>query len=84
MEEIVLEPDLSECIETKAKKEYDRILSRLLKGEEGMEEELEALRIFLSSADFPRLRAEYEKYLVEGKRVLFFIGRNGEYRMEVR
>jgi hypothetical protein len=42
--EIRLEPDLSHCIETVAKREYERVLSLLLKGcneDKPLEDELE-------------------------------------------
>ena len=74
--EIKLEPSLSSCIETVAKKEYKRVLSILLKGdqEEGqMEEKLELLKLFLESADFNHLRSLSEKFLLNGRRVEFMV-----------
>jgi len=73
---IELKPDLSCCIETPSKGEYERTLNLLLKegsvnGELG--ERLEVLRLFLESADFGHLRSEYEGYLAEGKKVTFLI-----------
>ena len=53
MMEIKLEPSLTHCIETTAKREYERVLGQLLKGKEEdsqLAEELELLRIFLESA----------------------------------
>ena len=72
---IELEPELDACVETKAKREYNQILSELLnKGEEEeLAEKLEALRLFLESADFSRLRSESEKYLLEGRTVKFIL-----------
>lgn len=70
--EIKLEPGLTHCIETMAKKEYERVLGQLLKGKEEdsqLAEELELLRIFLESADFGRLRGRCDDYLTAGKRV---------------
>ncbi len=70
--EIRLEPDLAHCIETVAKKQYERVLSALLKGHhEGrqLEEELELLRLFLESADFGSLRSRCEELLLQDKRV---------------
>ena len=62
-------------METKAKREYNQILSELLKqGEKGeLAEKLETLRLFLESADFNKLRSESEKHLLEGKRVKFIV-----------
>ncbi len=72
---IELEPELDACIETKAKREYNRTLSQLLKKGEQAElaEELDILRLFLESADFNKLRSESEKHLVEGKNVKFIL-----------
>ena len=72
--EIVLEPDLSHCIQTKARIEYDRVTRELLAAEETdplLSERVEILRSFLESTDFVKLRRQYEPYLVEGKRVRF-------------
>ena len=62
-------------METQAKRQYQQMLSELLKkGEEGeLAEKLEILRLFLESADFNRLRSESEKHLLEGKRVKFIL-----------
>jgi hypothetical protein len=73
---IELKPDLSSCIETLSKKEYERTLSLLLKEEHANEklgERLEVLRLFLESTDFGRLRSQYESYLTEGRKVTFLI-----------
>jgi hypothetical protein len=73
---IELKPDLSSCIETLSKKEYERTLNLLLKEksvDEGLGEKLELLRLFLESADFGHLRSQYEGYLTEGKEVTFLI-----------
>lgn len=72
----MLEPSLSTCIETTARREYERVLSRLLRGKEEdqqMGEELELLRVFLEAADFSRLRSLSESLLVAGKRVKFIL-----------
>jgi len=87
---IVLEPNLSNCIETLAKREYKKALSTILKA--GTEDEevsgrLEVLRLFLESTDFGALRSRYEKYLEEGKKVRFRIhSAKGEvhYKLTVR
>jgi hypothetical protein len=73
---IELKPDLSNCIETLSKKEYERTLNLLLRQksvDEKLGERLEVLRLFLESADFGHLRSQYEGYLTEGKKVTFLI-----------
>jgi hypothetical protein len=73
---IELEPTLSSCIETLAKREYEKVLGTLLRTgieDENLSEKLEVLRLFLESADFGDLRSQYEKYLEEGKKVRFRI-----------
>jgi len=73
---IVLEPNLSSCIETLAKREYEKALSTILKAgteDEELSERMEVLRLFLESTDFGALRSRYEKYLEEGKKVKFRI-----------
>jgi len=73
---IELKPDLSSCIETLSKKEYEQTLSLLLKEEhvnEELGEKLEVLRLFLESTDFGHLRGQYEGYLMEGRKVTFLI-----------
>ena len=72
---IEIEPELSVCIETKAKREYQKTLSELLnKGEEReLRERLETLRLFLEATDFRELRKEYERHLLEGRQVKFIL-----------
>jgi len=73
---IELKPNLSNCIETLSKKEYEQTLHLLLKEgrvDETLGEKLEVLRLFLESADFGHLRSQYEGYLTEGKEVTFLI-----------
>lgn len=73
---VELKPNLSHCIETLSKQEYDRTLSLILKEgavDEALVERLEVLRLFLESTDFGHLRSEYEGYLMEGKQVTFVI-----------
>ena len=90
MAEIELEPDLSSCVQTLAKREYHRLTRELLASDEEdaeLQERLETLRIFLESTDFRELRSRYEPYLVQGKRVFFTLQQaadKAEYRMEVR
>jgi len=73
---VELRPNLSNCIETLSKKEYEQTLNLLLKEgsvDEKLAERLEALRLFLESADFGHLRSQYEGYLTEGRQVTFLI-----------
>ncbi len=73
---IELKPNLSHCIETLSKQEYEKTLNLLLKKgvvDEELGERLEVLRLFLESTDFGRLRGQYEGYLTEGKEVTFLI-----------
>ncbi|NQT73689.1 MAG: hypothetical protein HQ553_13115 [Chloroflexi bacterium] len=87
--EIELEPDLSHCIQTLAKREYDQIMSHLLETNADnpeLGEILEILKLFLESTDFNKLRTEYEPYLVQGKKVTFTLctqADNTKYRMEI-
>lgn len=69
--EVKLEPSLSHCIETVAKRRYEKVLSLILGGkqEENLLEELELLRLFLESADLRQLRSRCEESLLAGKRI---------------
>ena len=86
---IELQPNPSNCIETLSKIEYERILNLLLKegcADEELGERLEVLRLFLESTDFGHLRSQYEGYLMEGKKVTFFIyleGGKARYKLVV-
>lgn len=75
MMEIKLKPSLSHCIETVAKREYERVLSLLLGGkqEDSLLDELELLRLFLESADFRQLRSRSEEALLAGRRIEFIL-----------
>jgi hypothetical protein len=78
---VELEPNLSDCIETLARRAYEQTLSRVLEGEregEDLSERLELLRLFLESTDFGDLRSRYERYLTDGKSVKFVIYPSGE------
>jgi hypothetical protein len=69
-------PNLAECIETLAKKEYKASLRGLLASTENsreLQEIVELLRAFLESADFSKLRTESEKWLYEGRKVKFIL-----------
>jgi hypothetical protein len=73
---VELKPNLSTCIETLSKREYEQTLHLILKKEsrdEKLGERLEGLRIFLESADFGQLRSQYEGYLAEGRMITFLI-----------
>ncbi len=69
--EVRLEPNLSHCIETVAKREYEKVLSLILGGkqEENLLDELELLRLFLESADFGQLRSRCDESLLAGNRI---------------
>jgi hypothetical protein len=76
MENITLVPDLSSCIETTARKAHRERLYLLLSGHqdnERLKTEVGIQEQFLETSDFPKLRAESEKHLVEGKTVEFII-----------
>ena len=72
---IELLPDLSHCIETVAKRECQKTVSRLLEGagSEELEQTAELLRMFLETMDFRKLRTESERHLTEGKEVKFVV-----------
>ena len=85
---IELIPDLSQCIEITAKKEYENTLRQILATEanEQLEEKTETLKLFLQTADFKKLRAESEQHLLTGKNVRFIIYLKGgalKYDMQV-
>ncbi len=90
MIEIRLEPSLADCIETIAKREYERVLGILLKEDREdrqLEEELELLRVFLESADFGQLRSLSEDLLLDGRRVEFIVRSTDKppgYEIEVK
>lgn len=84
---IQLQPDLSRCIETVARDEYERGLRSLLAGEgdEHLGERTELLRLFLETADFSGLRRQSERYLLEGKKVTFTVYKDeGVLRYELQ
>ena len=89
MSAIELEPSLTCCIETEAKRAYREALRKLLAAEGDypqLTERVELLRLFLESTDFRQLRTEYEKHLLAGKKVKVTICmERGEprYRAEV-
>jgi hypothetical protein len=73
--QIELLPDLSHCVETRAKHEYTATMSRILSGDQspGLEERLDLLKTFLETADFSRLRRESEEHMMQGQRVKFVV-----------
>ena len=76
MSSIELNPSLTSCIESEAKREYRETLRKLLAAEDETPElkaRFELLRAFLERADFGQLRADYEKRLLEGRKVKFTI-----------
>ncbi len=74
---IELLPDLSHCVETRAKQEYAATMSKILSGDQspGLEERLDLLKMFLETADFSRLRRESEEHMILGRKVKFVISR---------
>jgi translation initiation factor IF-3 len=85
---VELVPDLSQCIESVAKKEYWKAVGEYLSAEQEdkeLEEKIELLRMFLESMDFRELRRESERHLVEGKSVKFVIYLEGrELKCEMK
>ena len=76
MLKIELVPDLSHCIETVAKREFQDIVQRLLSTEEvsgKLKEKAEILRLFLRVTDFRKLRAQSETHLQRGERIRFIV-----------
>ena len=88
MVKIELVPDLSHCIYTVTKREYEDTLRRLLSSEDRNQKlgkKLELLTILLEKIDFKQLRHESEKYIVEGKKVKFvFYLKNNMPKYEMR
>lgn len=83
---IEFRPGLDECIETLAKREYEESLRACLASPENsdeLQEKIKLLRLFLESADFSQLRAEYERWLSEGKAIKVILSLVDE-RPEVR
>ena len=76
MMSIEFKPSLSECIETLAKREYRESLRSCLastKISKELQEKVELLRLFLESADFSKLRADCERWLLESRGVKFIL-----------
>jgi hypothetical protein len=87
MDQIELVSDLSHCIETVARKEYENLVRRYLqagKGDSELGEKIEVLRDFLESADFRKLRKQSEEYLLKGQKVKFILYRgHGEVKYKM-
>ncbi|UCH51880.1 MAG: hypothetical protein JSV54_03815 [Chloroflexota bacterium] len=78
MVQIELIPDLCHCIETVARKEYEKLARSYLqagKGDSDFEDKVELLRDFLESADFRKLRKQSEEYLLKGQNIKFILYR---------
>ncbi|MBN2186237.1 MAG: hypothetical protein JW732_02160 [Dehalococcoidia bacterium] len=76
MDCIELFPNLSHCIETKAREEFWNSVDEYMEGRQQnkeLEAKIELLKAFLESTDFAKLRSQSEKHLVEGKTVKFVI-----------
>ena len=86
---IRLEPHEGHCIETAARLRHRALVGILLEDPYApgkVSDEAELLREFLETADLPFLRAESERHLVEGRRVVFTVERLGgavTWRMDV-
>lgn len=81
MSTIELTPDLTSCIETVARREYNNATRTLLTAtfpDETIKEKAEILRLFLETADFKKLRAESEKHILNGKKVKFVVSLDDE------
>jgi hypothetical protein len=76
MVQMELVPDLSHCIETVARKEYENLVKGYLqagKGDSEFKEKIELLGTFLESADFRELRRQSEDYLLKGQKIKFIL-----------
>ena len=76
MYSIELIPDMNHCIETVTRNKYSELARELLTCGEACTErqdKLEMLRFFLDTADFRQLRADSEKHLLKGKKVIFTV-----------
>ena len=85
---IELTPTLDLCIEGTARQEYKKSADEhMQKGnkDKKLEDRIELLRMFLETMDFRKLRADSEKYLVEGKAVKFILtSANGKPKYEMK
>ena len=89
MMQIEFVPDLTHCVETMARKEYQELArSYVQEGKDSAEfqKKIEMLRSFLETADFRKLRKESEAYLLKGQPVKFILYRDGKetrYRLTI-
>ncbi|MGQ9474601.1 MAG: hypothetical protein ACUVRX_07115 [Actinomycetota bacterium] len=78
---VKLEADYGHCLETAARREYQRLTLAYLRGEledSEAEERIELLREFLERADFAGLRQASERRIREGRGTAFTLFREGE------
>ena len=77
---VMLRADGEHCLETAARKEYERLVLSILREEEGEEagERLDLLREFLEKADFRSLRASSEARIKEKGEAKALVLRRGE------
>ena len=75
MVQIKLIPNLDHCIESTARKEYQRLIQEYLagKGTPDFEQKADLLRTFLETADFRKLRKESEAELLQERKVTFIL-----------
>jgi hypothetical protein len=74
-------------VETQARLMHVEVLRELLdKSEESqVQQKCEVLRMFLETADFPKLRAESKKFLAQNKIVVFHIRvKEGKSQWEIK
>jgi hypothetical protein len=88
MTSIELYPTLDLCIESTAKREFNRLSAEYLAkggGDITTDKQLMLLRAFLEEADFPALRGASEPHLLEGSKVRFVLTDEGglSCRMDV-
>jgi len=77
---------LDACVETQAKRVYNETVNELLKEPHNkyFQQRLKTIGLFNGKADIPKLRAESEKHLLEGKEVVFIIWQeDGKSRWEI-
>jgi len=84
MKPVKLHPSTESCVETAAQHRFRDLSQSALRGEKMNDDtmqEIDLLRRFLETADFPRLRAESEGSIREGRKVTFHISEtDGEVR----
>ena len=88
MPSIELYPTLDFCIESTAKREFNRLSAKYMVGggkDSLTDGQIILLRAFLEEADFPALRGASEPHLLEGRKVRFVLTDEGglSYRMDV-